>query len=849
MSPSMLPVRSSSSPPRGLREAYERIVDEENLAMEESGLVEDDEEEDEEEDDDGPQIDWTREHYARAAQPTPPGSDRRRLERSLNGRLSSRLPVATRRPPGSRSPLPRGDDGRDSDSASVVSGLSGLSGLASPADVPGDVSSLARQARDRQRVSRALGGGASVFSKARVGARPALTAENLRRRDPAAGSPDGTASLASERSDPPLSVPRGWGSKSRKDPSWLSRIRDGEGYAGSPRGRRDGAATTDRMGAAVDAPLPSREDRSSSGTPTAATPPKKGSSPLDRIREWEVDDFTALSLRASTSPPIRTKSATLNRLRQHEIEALKGQAVTTSRLGEIRGRTSKEALQERTAREILQEGEGMGQATSNPARASTEMAEGDYEDRGTPVPGTPVVIYKDSESFDRSMGDEQGSSHEAEEALAGRPTPARHDSHELLRQLARATSLSPSPQREGERETPSERAPSQERRPSSERESAETTPRVDAMQRAEQRDEVNDTPSERAEARERRPARGPQSAETTPRAEAAPVKSEAEVTPLAGAKPAVPAETPDVGIGGWVDTPGTRRRVAAGATSSADLSALRPTPPVSSAVSTSVATARPSDAAAKLSRLKQELDLDNTLDSLDSLLAADDSLLPAGAGASTEGEEDDDDPLDLRDVSPAARARRLEALAAEAMNARLRRLRLGLRDARSGIEGLESRVDQNPALEATRAVWKCPGCAALVAVDSAPHCHHEGWASRLFQHVPTTYTWRDGARFPRLTWFGLVLFIFFLYQLSESALWVKSELYCHPLYASSYEGYGVDVDAPRPPFVTWQILRRRIRGWLNSLDGVGAVGGNARASAVGAGVNAGVGGEWDEGYL
>lgn len=37
----------------------------------------------------------------------------------------------------------------------------------------------------------------------------------------------------------------------------------------------------------------------------------------------------------------------------------------------------------------------------------------------------------------------------------------------------------------------------------------------------------------------------------------------------------------------------------------------------------------------------------------------------------------------------------------------------------------------------------------------------------------------------------------------------NSNKYCHPLYASTMVGYGVDIDAPEPPFVLFKVLYRK----------------------------------------
>ena len=36
-------------------------------------------------------------------------------------------------------------------------------------------------------------------------------------------------------------------------------------------------------------------------------------------------------------------------------------------------------------------------------------------------------------------------------------------------------------------------------------------------------------------------------------------------------------------------------------------------------------------------------------------------------------------------------------------------------------------------------------------------------------------------------------------------------MYCHPLYATTMEDYGVDINSPEPPFVLFQVLYRFLR--------------------------------------
>lgn len=47
--------------------------------------------------------------------------------------------------------------------------------------------------------------------------------------------------------------------------------------------------------------------------------------------------------------------------------------------------------------------------------------------------------------------------------------------------------------------------------------------------------------------------------------------------------------------------------------------------------------------------------------------------------------------------------------------------------------------------------------------------------------------------------------------MKANVLHLLSDLYCHPLYAYTMEGYGVDIAAPQPPFVLFKVLYRLVR--------------------------------------
>ncbi|KAJ9271797.1 hypothetical protein DTO212C5_2222 [Paecilomyces variotii] len=196
---------------------------------------------------------------------------------------------------------------------------------------------LANHIRDEQRLKRVTAKESPVFSRAKVGIKAALSADNLQRRETQ------QSEEVDDGMDPSLNLPRSWGNGRRSHRDWLSTLK-----------RRNGNESMEE-------------------------PPKD--EPV--VPGWEPEiDFTARSLQVSDSPPMRRPAET--------------------RMGteKVMGRRSPRSASEDTPKNISPE-------------------KGRPSQSGSPIPNSPVVIYKDS---------------------SNKPAMAKNDSQELLRKLARAES-------------------------------------------------------------------------------------------------------------------------------------------------------------------------------------------------------------------------------------------------------------------------------------------------------------------------------------------------------------------------------------------------------------------------
>ncbi|KAL9112183.1 MAG: hypothetical protein Q9227_003560 [Pyrenula ochraceoflavens] len=399
-----------SSPPKGLEDVYQRIADEENLAAQEGAISDEDAS-------DG-------QRYPR---------DQARINRL---RKSSPLSFRSsrRNSPRPRSFADRVQEVEDKENyvegqtdGTRASGLSFLDNMTDQALAAKLTPHTIDRARDRARLERALHKDSPVFGNAR--SRGLLTEENLQERgsvehnEAANGSSAG--SVSSGRLDAPLNVPKTWGSRAKPQKDWLKRI-----Y--SPKGSiQDGQNTSqiDWTAAAADVPLPSVEEGTPSRPPSSdhSIPPSiKPQSSLDRIRQWEMNDFTEKSLPVSQSPPVRQRNALLDDIRDREIESLEKQAVATSRIGELREKESREHI-----RKSRSPSTGANRPVIEDVRKAEAMAaQLDTGDEGVPKSSTPIPHLEKNEV---SCASRRGSIHGDQ-----RPIQKKSESRESLRRLSQA---------------------------------------------------------------------------------------------------------------------------------------------------------------------------------------------------------------------------------------------------------------------------------------------------------------------------------------------------------------------------------------------------------------------------
>ncbi len=452
---------STPSPPRGLREAYNRIVDEENLAAHQHDSEDGD-------------ADFA-EHNQRRQELGSPAAARTSRRGSPIAESASPFDIALE-----TSGLDDIKIAHGSESEPTSSGLSFIENVTD--DTFGKA--LADYARDEQRMSGVLKNNGQIFRKAHVGERAGLTLENLQRRDrldeaKTQGYLDqaGSGSVNSDWSDPPVHVPSTWGRKGRAGKEWLNRINepggkltgdlrspvhdDSRSHAKANEGSE--GPKVDWLSAAAGVPLPSVEEGSSvrgrsSRTSTPTSSGKRNAS-LDRLRLWDIDnDFTARSIQISTSPVLKTRNNTLDQIRDREIASLKGRAVTTNRLGEIRERSSEqqsrrpsavssdlakdpESNTERTAPAKLNLPDDLSVNRGDDGHLENDEGEHHELEEGNPIPNTPIIVFKNT---DKGSGKRQLEGHIDHEGTPRRPNHDRHDSQDLLRKLARAASGSPS---------------------------------------------------------------------------------------------------------------------------------------------------------------------------------------------------------------------------------------------------------------------------------------------------------------------------------------------------------------------------------------------------------------------
>lgn len=858
---------SQSSPPRGLAESYQRIVDEESLAQEESA--------DDQMDAYG--FDFTEE------------TDMSGLHGAHDPSSPTSLKASRK---ASREATPVGDYPENQENTQHGSeGGSQRSSLENITDRSLD-SAISQYSKDAQRLDGALRSNVKIFSKARIGEKVGLTVENLRRRNgstESVGSAFG-GSLSSRNSDLSLNLPKAWGRKAKPPKDWLSRINSKSGRltgdvpkrqkADSPiiaeSEKREWEEPIDSwIQAAADVPLPSEENGSPQrARSTATSTPTTAQNTLhDGASGWDVDaDFTGRSLQVSDSPPIRIRDSTLDGTRNREMDRLEKRAVTTSRLVELRDKTSRERSQrDRPQIESATTPEGQRRSSSrsslNPRRDRSDLngpLQTSVDGEGEPIPDTPVVVYRNGSEPPESRENVRS----IDDDSPRRPQNDRHDSRDILQRLARATSASPASSNDGPKSEQSQA-------------NSQTKPKEFGADEGEHVQPYENGPGE-SESSKNHPE-SPQRFNTlsrevedeTPRSHKSTIRLKTPQITGAWIDNTISEDTPrstmpneylktPLVTGAWVDTPlpaGGRgppmptpnleddkdfilegnevRKLATSdlikklSPKSDNLPALRntsrPLPrsaleSVLTAAKASLASSAPSPHFASNSDSEDDPPLhlgESTIQSLEDIFEDDTPFSsppspPPSDPSPSPSPSDDDKPSPTSELQPYTR-----------QLSRLSSLLPSIRSARKHISQLERAVASSsspkPPTECTEAgefhdfIWPCErcGCSARPTPPRMPALLTFNFAEDLTTleiPIPRLWRWQRHDWRPRLTWLGFVLLGGWAWWVAEG---VMCDLYCHPLFAYTMEGYGVDINSPEPPFVLEKMLWR----WLS----VGAV--------------------------
>ncbi|KAI9887327.1 MAG: hypothetical protein M1823_000843 [Watsoniomyces obsoletus] len=437
----------SSSPPRGLREAYARIEYEEELAAAESPP----------ENFGNDQIDWSGRHLIHP---------RDTLADTLHHPYPVLHPsIMSRPPPVMGSPRTRlqaspehtltlGDStmGSGSGSPSVISGLSSLENGTEDSFVR----TMAQHQRDQQRVSGALGGDQPVFSRAHHvnGVKDDKLGDiEVAEREVMEGSSSGPSegehildqggiskSAAEDHRRATLDLikkvaheaaqelTRDVEKGQQQQQQQQARPVSSEGNETSDGGTSSPSSTNKqrrRQRNRLNRREKMRRLREDNRTGKALISRKTSSGVKDDVFDLsrtEIETGAAGEDGTAVVTPItKAKMTVLERIREREMEKLKGQAVATSRLNQLGERSSKEHLRPRQSN-IQGEEEGDGE------RLTIQEHEDNQEVTVEEHPNANATADEIKKDENNNNDDEKKS-----------------DPRDLLRQLARATSNSPSP--------------------------------------------------------------------------------------------------------------------------------------------------------------------------------------------------------------------------------------------------------------------------------------------------------------------------------------------------------------------------------------------------------------------
>jgi hypothetical protein len=688
-----------------------------------------------------------------------------------------------------------------------------------------------------------------------------------------------TGSTGSNDSNPPLNVPRDWGTRAKSHRGWMRKIREPSegnvnvGRRGLLTPEEEEADARPRTSYTIDnvwsqgdenaismenTPPSMRRKRPDSKRPNSQPPTlRDANATLRHIIDSEDQGFSQLSLLAST-PAAVTSTKRSNDMSRHTTDRVEQWNAANSRqdfLSERSPNRNTKHLRDRETDIHSNETRAITQPNDSDRPTAASLAEaraarmarrrgliGNKEN--VPVNDTYSTSYKASETVTISDRTARAVTFKQQQ----RPSQTRSGSLHLLQRLASSMSPSPGPSSsEAARLNVDEAAPREQQRDSRQHRIEEDPARSDqstanrpwrnrssVRQEGERRLQPNHTASGKERIEE----------------------LDSNETPMPKDR-LLDDKTPVV-TGAWVDTPALPKDT-------------RPTLPSHKSAPTGVSAQSSRDALPEKTRTVESTraghsdrpksaleDIvrdarkdpngpfgDATIQSLEDIIHPNadptDTTLSSDLRAATK-EDAIEKPANDRPLTQAEKDRREEDLAIEAMNRHLRAARTSIKDADRGLQRVENKWESTsqaevpqPKISTSQAEASqpkkttTPAPKQIVKIDrdwktACEHCggsYHSVWSGLWTELRSNFYYYDDSARLGvRPTWLGILTILWALWNALENLLCMY---YCHPLYAEYMVGFGVNPDAPEYPFVIPTLLFRPFRPlWKPVLQGLEA---------------------------
>ena len=741
----------------------------------------------------------------------------------------------------------------DDETQGSGSGVSDLSALENDTDDFGR--RLLQHHRDEQRLSNARGNG-QPFRKARPKPRVAESILREERERESKEDQQRLGSSDSNDSDPPVTIPREWGRKARRQRDWMKKIIepsevDESEHIHDAKPEEDAiyphrtayTGDIDWQDSTLDPNTPPsmrRQRHSAAATPSSM---RHMNTTLRPSASSEDGDFTAASLLASTPAATRLPRK-IDELTRREIEDIERQGLTTRALDEMDQRSPNGTLRRTSSTRLRERAIADGMAGS-PPRLSRQLTLPADTASPSKIPRrrrSPIGGNKENVPIN---GDVNGHDDTKQAGATKIPTLAdpaanvqnsprtrhhRNDSMNLLRKLARVSSMSPSPAREKADVDDVQKKDT-------------SAPRTDAAPSSTKAAGGSEVTKAKPSRNERKSSgwglefdalAGSRGDDENGNGEAAKEQKEAPVsgtdkTPAPKDQPA--NGTTPVVTGAWVDSslpngassaaqtknavqqPGAVSSDKATVTGDAngpndDLRRVRSDPP------------RPKSALEAIMQetRNQENDLqfgESTIQSLEDIVHPNFDLTDPTITFEYDTAAAVQESIDTgEELTQAQKDRRQEDLALEGLNKHLRTARTSIKDANRGLRRVENKIDAaqevlqpapTPKTTTTIIVRKPADANGYTHCDVCGGGYHSVWYALWAEFRSLFYSWDPSARFGiTFTWLGAWCLCWTIWYLIECTL---CAYYCKPEYAvpgTKFPPSGYDT--PRFPFTIPMVL-------------------------------------------